>query len=180
MKAKVMLGDNVTTVNLEDVMGSLLEGIPAATYSLIQTPPKRNLMVEVSVKSEDDARRVYDRAIEKWQIMKKFSVVLVVLFLSVSIVGCETSSPFERSIQNVDSKYKNTPESDKEFVELLDKSIRRTNRFTDEERIKYAKAICTLLDGSHLDDREKLVKDFEGEEQALSNAAIAVYCPEHL
>lgn len=66
MKAKVMLGDNVTTVNLEDVMGSLLEGIPAATYSLIQTPPKRNLMVEVSVQSKDDARRVYDRAIEKW------------------------------------------------------------------------------------------------------------------
>ena len=112
--------------------------------------------------------------------MKKFSAVLVVLSLSVSIVGCETSSPFERSIQNVDSKYTNTPESDKEFVELLDKSIRRTDRFTDEERIKYAKAICTLLDGSHSDDRERLVKDFEGEEQALSNAAIAVYCPEHL
>lgn len=66
MKAKVMLGDNVTTVNLEDVMDSLLEDIPSATYSLVQTPPKRNLMVEVSVKSEDDVRRVYDRAIEKW------------------------------------------------------------------------------------------------------------------
>lgn len=102
------------------------------------------------------------------------------LALLVSIVGCETSSPFEQSVQNVNSKYINTPKSDKEFVELLDKSIRRTDRFTDEERIKYAKAICTLLDGSHPDDRDKLVKDFDGEEQALSNAAIAVYCPEHL
>ena len=102
------------------------------------------------------------------------------LFLLVSMVGCESSSPFEQSVQDVNSKYTNTPETDKEFVELLDKSIRRTNRFTDEERIKYAKAICTLLDESHSDDREKLVKDFNGEEQALSNAAIAVYCPEHL
>lgn len=112
--------------------------------------------------------------------MKKFSAVLAMLALLLSIAGCESSSPFDQSVQNVNSKYANTPETDKEFVELLDKSFRRTNRFTDEERIKYAKAICTLLDGSHPDDREKLVKDFEGEEQALSNAAIATYCPEYL
>lgn len=113
--------------------------------------------------------------------MKKVLVLgslLSVLFIG-GCVDPSAPTPFDRSISEVSDRYDSDAVADGKFLDAVESVGLDNQVFSDEERIRYGKLICTLLDESEVDVKE-IIEKYEGEEQAVSDAAIQVYCPHHL
>ena len=66
MRARVMLGDNINMVNVQEAMKTLLDDIDGSGFKFHRTVPGKPFIVEVDAKTKDDINRIYDRAIDRW------------------------------------------------------------------------------------------------------------------
>lgn len=108
--------------------------------------------------------------------MRKPGLAVAILVACSMLTGCVSNSTLLESRPTLNPP-KSEEREDAEFLRAIESTGSRNPEISDEVYIRYGRTICTLLDEAP--DPEDIVISYRGEDQAISDAAIQIYCPKY-